>query len=182
MSKKSITALLGIGLVSIGLLYQFWGREFIAQDRCLDAGGAYQQATQSCDHSMDDIAYDAFDGVTYYGVVDGKSVSLEIIGHGDGYRMSVDGQVTLGELNTERGFEQDENASLFILNWRQQKSSRSNGSNSQVIINVWFWLIRMANSTQPRYWQPQTLHQTEPQNPCIKKPADERAKRLSERP
>lgn len=69
MSKKSIAALLGIGLVSIGLLYQFWGREFIAQDRCLDAGGAYQQATQSCDHSMDDIAYDAFDGVTYYGVV-----------------------------------------------------------------------------------------------------------------
>lgn len=96
MSKKSITALLGIGLVSIGLLYQFWGREFIAQDRCLDAGGAYQQATQSCDHSMDDIAYDAFDGVIYHGVVDGKSVSLEIIGHGDGYRMSVDGQVTLG--------------------------------------------------------------------------------------
>ncbi|MGH2438548.1 hypothetical protein [Vibrio cholerae] len=119
MSKKSITALLGVGLISIGLLYQFWGREFIAQDRCLDAGGAYQQATQSCDHSMDDIAYDAFDGVTYYGMVDGKSVSLEIIGHGDGYRMSVDGQVTLGELNTERGFEQDENASLFILNWRQ---------------------------------------------------------------
>ncbi|KFD80617.1 hypothetical protein DA89_2046 [Vibrio paracholerae] len=68
---------------------------------------------------MDDIAYDAFDGVIYHGVVDGKSVSLEIIGHGDGYRMSVDGQVTLGELNTERGFEQDENASLFILNWRQ---------------------------------------------------------------
>ncbi|EGR1038741.1 hypothetical protein ID062_00525 [Vibrio cholerae] len=119
MSKKSIAALLGIGLVSIGLLYQFWGREFIAQDRCLDAGGAYQQATQSCDHSMDDIAYDAFDGVIYRGVVDGKSVSLESIGHGDGYRMSVDGQVTLGELNTERGFEQDENASLFILNWRQ---------------------------------------------------------------
>lgn len=119
MNKKSITALVGIGLLSIGLLYLFWGREFIAQDRCLDAGGAYQQATQSCDHSMDDIAYDAFDGVIYHGVVDGKSVSLEIIGHGDGYRMSVDGLVTLGELNTERGFEQDDNTSLFILNWRK---------------------------------------------------------------
>ncbi|MBF4280948.1 hypothetical protein EAY27_28130, partial [Vibrio anguillarum] len=122
MNKKSITALVGISLLSIGLLYQFWGREFIAQDRCLDAGGAYQQATQSCDHNMDDIAYDAFDafdGVIYHGVVDGKSVSLEIIGHGDGYRMSVDGLVTLGELNTERGFEQDDNASLFILNWRK---------------------------------------------------------------
>lgn len=120
--------------------------------------------------------------MTYYGVVDGKSVSLEIIGHGDGYRMSVDGQVTLGELNTERGFEQDENASLFILNWRQPEIEQLKwvklSSDHQRLV----WLIRMASSTLPRFWQPQTLHQTEPQNPCIKKPADERAKRLSERP
>lgn len=40
---------------------------------------------------MDDIVYDVFDGVIYYGVVDGKFVSLEIIGYGDGYWMFVDG-------------------------------------------------------------------------------------------
>ncbi len=44
---------------------------------------------------MDDTAYDAFDGVIHHGVVESKSVSFEIIGHNDGYRMSVDGQVTL---------------------------------------------------------------------------------------
>ncbi len=119
MNKKSIASLVGIGLLSISLLYLFWGREFIAQDRCLDAGGACSHTTESCDHNMDDIAYDRFDSVVYRGVIDDKSITLEIIGQGDGYRMSVDGLVTLWELNTERGFEQDDNASLFILNWRK---------------------------------------------------------------
>ena len=32
------------------------------------------------------------------------------------YRLSVNGTVTTGELNTERGFGSDENATLFILN------------------------------------------------------------------
>ncbi|MGL5335313.1 MAG: hypothetical protein ACRC9R_04065, partial [Enterovibrio sp.] len=43
---------------------------------------------------------------------------------GDKYRMSVDGLITQGELNTERGFEQDENATLFILNWKQPKANQ----------------------------------------------------------
>lgn len=38
--------------------------------------------------------------------------------------MTVDGLVTFGELNTERGFEQDENASLFILNWQQPEAEQ----------------------------------------------------------
>ena len=42
-------------LITIGLtgclvaLYFYWAQEFIAMDRCLDAGGAYNTAAQVCE-------------------------------------------------------------------------------------------------------------------------------------
>lgn len=125
MDTKKIAFIIGGLLLVVGLVYVLWGRGFAAQDRCLDAGGSYDKQTGTCDHNMDDIAYEKFDGVVYSGVIDGKQTSLEIIGAGDGYRMTTDGQVVLGELNTERGFNGDEsNASTYILNWQQPESQQ----------------------------------------------------------
>lgn len=124
MDTKKIVFIIGGLLLVVGLVYVLWGRGFAAQDRCLDAGGSYDKQTGVCDHNTDDIAYEKFDGVVYSGVIDGKQTSLEIIGAGDGYRMSVNGQVTLGQFNTERGFGSDENASTYILNWQQPESQQ----------------------------------------------------------
>lgn len=120
MVTRKIASLIGVFI----LLCVLWGREVIAQDRCLEADGSYNQQKGTCDHNIDDFSYKKFDGIVYRGVINAKPITLEIIGQGDGYRMSVDGQVTLGELNTERGFNHDENASLFILNWQQPESEQ----------------------------------------------------------
>lgn len=109
-------------LIGVLFLLPTWGyaqqAEVSEADDCQHISGSYQQHTDQCEHNADNTVYDKFDGVVYRGVIDAKPVTLEIIGQGDRYRMTVDGLVTLGELNTERGFAQDENASLFILNWQ----------------------------------------------------------------
>lgn len=129
-------ALMGVALINnrkiaslIGVLFLLpaWGyaqqAEVSEADNCQHISGS-EQHTDQCEHNTDNTVYDKFDGVVYRGVIDAKPVTLEIIGQGDRYRMTVDGLVTLGELNTERGFEQDENASLFILNWQQPEAEQ----------------------------------------------------------
>ncbi len=124
MKTRKIASLIGVLILLASLVYMLWGREFFAQDRCLDTGGSYNQQKGTCDHNIDDFTYKKFDSVIYRGVINAKLMTLEIIGQGNGYRMSIDGQVTMGELNTERGFNHDENASLFILNWQKPESEQ----------------------------------------------------------
>ncbi|MGL5250757.1 MAG: hypothetical protein ACRC7P_06730 [Enterovibrio sp.] len=92
-------------------------------ENCREYSQLQQRASDS-QHCANNATYQKFDGVVYSGVIDAKPVTLEIIGSGDKYRLSVAGVVTLGELNTERGFGPDENATLFILNWKQPQAKQ----------------------------------------------------------
>lgn len=98
-------------LIGVLFLLPVWGYALQAEvseaNHCQPVSGSEQHSGQ-CEHNANNTAYDKFDGVVYRGVINAKPVTLEIIGQGDRYRMTVDGLVTLGELNTERGFEQDE--------------------------------------------------------------------------
>ncbi len=122
INRRKIASLIGV-LV----LLPAWGyvqqAEVSEANHCQPVSGSEQHSGQ-CERSADNTAYDKFDGVVYRGVINTKPVTLEIIGQGNQYRMTVDGLVTFGELNTERGFEQDENASLFILNWQQPEAEQ----------------------------------------------------------
>lgn len=92
-------------------------------DNCREYSQLQQRANDS-QHSANNAPYQKFDGVVYSGIIDAKPVTLEIIGKGDKYRLSIAGVVTLGELNTERGFGPDENATLLILNWKQPQAKQ----------------------------------------------------------
>lgn len=122
IKNKRVFVLIAMCISLIIFSYSHFWQDLIAQDRCLDAGGMYQPQTASCDHNMHDVPYQKFDGIKYHGLIAGQTLTLEIIGQGDGYRLSEDGVVTLGELNTERGFTEDENATVYILNWREAKA------------------------------------------------------------
>lgn len=123
INKRKIASLIGV-LVSLPVWgYALQAPEVSEADNCQHVSGS-EQHSDHCERNADNTAYDKFDGVVYRGVINAKPVTLEIIGKGNQYRMTVDGHVTLGELNTERGFEQDENASLFILNWQQPEAEQ----------------------------------------------------------
>lgn len=124
MNNRKIAPFIGALVFWPSWILALQGPEVSGADNCQDLSGLYQQHTVRGERNLDNIAYQKFDGVVYRGVIKALPVTLEIIGRGDRYRLSVDGLVTLGELNTERGFEQDENASLFILNWQQPKADQ----------------------------------------------------------
>ena len=98
------------------LAYSVWVKDFIAEDRCLDAGGAYEKVWQTCSKSMSDGPKTTFDGPVYAGSLDGKEVSLQLRDDFSGYRMVDGGLRVVGDLNTEKGFGKEDNAVVYVLN------------------------------------------------------------------
>ena len=123
INRRKLASLIGVLVLLPAWGYAQQAPEVSEANHCQPVSGSEQHSGQ-CEHNADNTAYDKFDGVVYRGVINTKPVTLEIIGQGNQYRMNVDGLVTFGELNTERGFEQDENASLFILNWQQPEAEQ----------------------------------------------------------
>jgi hypothetical protein len=60
----------------------------------------------------------------FAGTVNSQTVTFE---HTDftRYRLTIDDIVTEGELNTERGFDTDEDATVFVLDWRKPESEQT---------------------------------------------------------
>lgn len=102
-------------------LYFSWAKEFIAVDRCLDAGGSYEERWQTCNlHQIEDPAekLSVYTGPVYTGALDGQQVHLQIRDDFQTYRMVKDGLRMEGDVNTEKGFEQDHNAVVYVLDWK----------------------------------------------------------------
>jgi hypothetical protein len=61
---------------------------------------------------------------TFAGTIGGKLVIFE---HKDyvRYKLTTDGVITEGALNTERGFESDIDATVYVLDWDSPESERS---------------------------------------------------------
>ena len=98
------------------LIYSVWVKDFIAEDRCLDAGGAYEKVWHTCSKSMSDGPKTTFSGPVYAGSLDGKEVSLQLRDDFSGYRMVDGGLRVVGDLNTEKGLGKEENAVVYVLN------------------------------------------------------------------
>ena len=98
------------------LAYSAWVKDFIAEDRCLDAGGAYEKVWQTCSQSMSDGPKTTFSGPVYAGSLEGKEVSLQLRDDFLGYRMVDGGLRVVGDLNTEKGFGKEDNAVVYVLN------------------------------------------------------------------
>lgn len=98
------------------LAYSVWVKDFIAEDRCLDAGGAYEKVWQTCSKSMSDGPKTAFSGPVYAGSLEGGDVSLQLRDDFLGYRMVDGGLRVVGDLNTEKGFGKEDNAVVYVLN------------------------------------------------------------------
>lgn len=96
--------------------YFLWVQNFVAMDRCMDAGGAYDMAWEVCDKSTAESHGPQYTGPVYVGTLDGQSVRLQLRDDTLGYRMIAKPLRVLGDLNTLRGFERDDNAVVFVLN------------------------------------------------------------------
>jgi hypothetical protein len=122
-TKKPSTIFLIILILSIALcfssaylFYSVWVKEFIAEDSCLDAGGAYEKVWQTCNKSSSDGPKTSFGGPVFAGSLDGKDVSLQLRDDFLGYRMVDGGLRVVGDLNTEKGFGKEDNAVVYVLN------------------------------------------------------------------
>jgi hypothetical protein len=122
-TKKPNTSFWIILILSIALcfssaylFYAVWVKDFIAEDRCLDAGGAYEKVWQTCSKSISDGPKTTFGGPVYVGSLDGKEVSLQLRDDFLGYRMVDGGLRVVGDLNTEKGFGKEDNAVVYVLN------------------------------------------------------------------
>lgn len=82
----------------------------------MDAGGAYDTAWQVCDKSSAESSASQYTGPVYAGTIDGQSVRLQLRNDTLGYRMITEPLRIVGDLNTLRGFERDDNAVVFVLN------------------------------------------------------------------
>ena len=122
-TKKPSTIFWIILILSITLCFSsaylvnsVWVKDFIAEDRCLDAGGAYEKVWQTCSKSNSDGPKTSFGGPVYAGSLDGKEVSLQLRDDFSGYRMVDGGLRVVGDLNTEKGFGKEDNAVVYVLN------------------------------------------------------------------
>ncbi len=97
-------------------LYLSWGRAFVANDRCLDDGGRYEERWDTCNKSTQTSPRTTYNGPTYVGELDGQNIELQLRDDLLGYRMLADGQRVIGDLNTERGHDRDPNATVYVLN------------------------------------------------------------------
>ena len=102
--------------LSAYLVNSVWVKDFIAEDRCLDAGGAYEKVWQTCNKSNSDGPKTSFGGPVYAGSLDGKEVSLQLRDDFSAYRMVDGGLRVVGDLNTEKGFGKEDNAVVYVLN------------------------------------------------------------------
>ncbi len=98
------------------IVYSVWVKDLIAEDRCLDAGGAYEKVWQTCSKSMSDGPKTTFSGPVYAGSLMGRDVSLQLRDDFLGYRMVDGGLRVVGDLNTEKGFGKEDNAVVYVLN------------------------------------------------------------------
>jgi hypothetical protein len=98
------------------LVYSVRVKDFILEDRCLDAGGAYEKVWQTCNKSISDGPKFTFGGPVYAGSLNGKEVSLQLRDDFLGYRMVDGGLRVIGDLNTEKGFGKEDNAVVYVLN------------------------------------------------------------------
>jgi hypothetical protein len=113
----SIVAMVAIATcMAATCLYFVWAKEFIAIDRCLDAGGVYEKDWETCNKSMSDMPKTTFTGPVYAGTLNGKKVRLQLRDDYLGYRMIENGLRTVGDLNTERGFGSDNDSVVYVLN------------------------------------------------------------------
>lgn len=103
----------GAALITV---YFLWGQAAISIERCMDAGGAYDTAWQVCDKSSAESSASQYTGPVYAGTIDGQSVRLQLRNDTLGYRMITEPLRIVGDLNTLRGFERDDNAVVFVLN------------------------------------------------------------------
>lgn len=111
-----IAACLGAASVA---LYFSWAREFIAIDRCLDEGGRYEALWQICSKTGAEnprTDFSVYTGPVYSGELGGQKVHVQIRDDFQKYRM-VKGRLRIeGDLNTEKGFEKNDDAVVFVLN------------------------------------------------------------------
>ena len=117
-SRSGMILFLSIALFfsSAYIVYSVWVKDLIAEDRCLDAGGAYEKVWQTCSKSMSDGPKSTFSGPVYAGSLEGRDVSLQLRDDFLGYRMVDGGLRVVGDLNTEKGFAKENNAVVYVLN------------------------------------------------------------------
>lgn len=107
---------------ALATAYFLWVQNFVAMDRCMDEGGAYDMAWQVCDKSTAESTSTQFTGMVYVGNIDGQRSRLQLRDDALGYRMIAAPLRILGDLNTLRGFERDENAVVFVLNANSEEA------------------------------------------------------------
>lgn len=98
------------------MLYLGWGQAFVANDRCLEIGGHYEEHWDTCNKSTQTSPRTTYNGPTYTGELDGQDIQLQLRDDFMGYRMLANGQRVVGDLNTERGNDRDPNATVYVLN------------------------------------------------------------------
>ncbi|MEI6280931.1 MAG: hypothetical protein WCP17_02955 [bacterium] len=59
----------------------------------------------------------------FTGDINGKAVIFEQADYVN-YRLTIDGVVKEGDLNTERGFRNDENATVYVLDWKKPETEQ----------------------------------------------------------
>jgi membrane-bound inhibitor of C-type lysozyme len=60
----------------------------------------------------------------YIGIINGSEVIFEHTNY-TSYKLAKDGVMTAGELNTERGYKDDDDATVFILDWQKPVQEQS---------------------------------------------------------
>lgn len=105
-------------------VFVFRLKEFMAIDRCMDAGGAYEKSWKVCDKSLTETPDTRFSGPVFAGMLDGQKISLQLRDDQMGYRMIDNGLRVVGDMNTERGFQNDDNAVVYVLNWTQDEAQQ----------------------------------------------------------
>ena len=112
---------IGAGLVAV---YALWGQEYIAIDRCLDAGGTYNKFWTTCDkHLIENprTQFSVYTGPVFSGELNGQKVRLQVQDDFQSYRMIQNGLRTEGDVNTERGYKRDPDATVYVLNpWSEE--------------------------------------------------------------
>lgn len=145
--------LLAITVAYYGMLFisHKWDINFLLVDKCLDMWGAWNEATKQCDKdnwnttwSNDDINMNT-DNVrqeNYSGQVWGKQYmfSHSSTATWNTYQLISAYVTTSWNYNTERWFWDDENATVFVLNFDKPESEQKKLVRLSTKSGVIFWL------------------------------------------
>ncbi len=107
--------------------YGMWGKDHMAMNQCVDSGGVYNKDWVTCDKTTVEkpqTTFSVYTGPVYVGVFKGKTVRLQLQDDSQKYRMIQDGLRIVGDINTERGFDKDDNATVYVLNPNAQDSKQ----------------------------------------------------------